>query len=42
LNTPAGSLVVKKDPLEYLRRMRFHRQVRSASEYGLKMDSVEA
>jgi homoserine kinase type II len=28
LNTPAGSLVVKKDPLEYLRRMRFHRQVR--------------
>jgi len=35
LNTPAGSLVVKKDPLEYLRRMRFHRQVRSAAEYGL-------
>ncbi len=35
LNTPAGSLVVKKDPLEYLRRMRFHRQVKSASEYGL-------
>ena len=36
LNTPAGSLVVKKDPLEYLRRMRFHRQVRSPAEYGLK------
>ncbi len=35
LNTPAGSLVVKKDPIEYLRRMRFHRQVKSASEYGL-------
>ncbi len=35
LNTPPGSLVVKKDPLEYLRRMRFHRQVRSAAEYGL-------
>lgn len=35
LNTPAGSLVVKKDPLEYLRRMRFHRQVRSPTEYGL-------
>ena len=35
LNTPAGSLVVKKDPLEYLRRMRFHRKVRSAAEYGL-------
>ena len=42
LNTPAGSLVVKKDPLEYLRRMRFHRHVRSASEYGLKMDHAEA
>jgi homoserine kinase type II len=36
LNTPAGSLVVKKDPLEYLRKMRFHRQVRSAAEYGLR------
>jgi homoserine kinase type II len=35
LNTPAGSLVVKKDPLEYLRRMRFHRQIGSAAEYGL-------
>lgn len=35
LNTPAGSLVVKKDPIEYLRKMRFHRQVKSAAEYGL-------
>ncbi|MCI5076777.1 homoserine kinase [Oricola sp.] len=33
--TPEGSLVVKKDPLEYLAKMRFHRQVRAASEYGL-------
>ena len=33
--TPAGSLVVKKDPLEYLAKMRFHRQIRAASEYGL-------
>jgi homoserine kinase type II len=41
LNTPAGSLVVKKDPLEYLRRMRFHRKVRSAAEYGLA-ESVTA
>ena len=40
LNTPAGSLVVKKDPLEYVRRMRFHRQVRSASEYGLELDGA--
>ncbi len=36
LNTPEGSLVVKKDPLEYLRRMRFHRNVASAAEYGLR------
>lgn len=36
INTPAGSLVVKKDPLEYLRKMRFHRQVKSAAEYGLR------
>jgi len=34
LNTPPGSLVVKKDPLEYLRRMRFHRAAGSAAEYG--------
>jgi homoserine kinase type II len=42
INTPPGSLVVKKDPLEYLRRMRFHRQVRSATEYGLKTERVGA
>lgn len=42
LNTPPGSLVVKKDPLEYLRRMRFHRQIASPAEYGLKIESVTA
>jgi homoserine kinase type II len=42
LNTPEGSLVVKKDPLEYLRRMRFHRQVRSPAEYGLERQGVTA
>jgi homoserine kinase type II len=35
LNTPEGALVVKKDPLEYLRKMRFHRQITSAAEYGI-------
>jgi homoserine kinase type II len=35
LNTPTGALVVKKDPLEYLRKVRFHRQIASAAEYGL-------
>ena len=34
INTPADSFVTKKDPMEYLRRMRFHRAVLSASEYG--------
>lgn len=35
LMTPAGAMVTKKDPLEYLRKLRFHRSVASASEYGL-------
>lgn len=35
LTTPAGALVVKKDPLEYLRKLRFHRHVATSSEYGL-------
>jgi homoserine kinase type II len=36
LTTPEGALVVKKDPLEYLRKLRFHRQIASSSEYGLR------
>ncbi|MCB1473733.1 MAG: homoserine kinase [Rhodobiaceae bacterium] len=35
LNTPAGALVRPKDPVEYLRRLRFHRSVTSAAQYGL-------
>nr|WP_306766398.1 homoserine kinase [Shinella pollutisoli] len=35
LTTPEGALVVKKDPLEYLRKLRFHRQVAGPAEYGL-------
>ncbi len=34
VNTPAGSLVVKKDPMEYVRKMRFHATVTAPSEYG--------
>ncbi len=30
-----GGLVTKKDPLEYLRKLRFHRAIGSPSEYGL-------
>ncbi len=35
LNHPPGAFVRPKDPLEYARRLRFHRVVRSAAEYGL-------
>ncbi|MBW9089247.1 homoserine kinase [Rhizobium wenxiniae] len=34
LTTPEGALVVKKDPLEYLKKLRFHRQVSSVAEYA--------
>ncbi|OHV22149.1 homoserine kinase [Rhizobium sp. RMa-01] len=37
LTTPEGAMVTKKDPLEYLRKLRFHRQVGSAAEYGLSL-----
>jgi homoserine kinase type II len=36
LTTPEGALVVKKDPLEYLRKLRFHRQIETSVEYGLR------
>lgn len=35
LNTPAGALVTRKDPLEYLRRLRFHLSARNGEAYGL-------
>jgi homoserine kinase type II len=35
LNTPAGALVTRKDPLEYLRRLRFHLSARDEHAYGL-------
>ncbi|WP_181705897.1 homoserine kinase [Chthonobacter rhizosphaerae] len=40
LTTPAGALVKKKDPLEYLRKMRFHRSVASAADYGLQVEGI--
>lgn len=33
--TPAGALVTKKDPMEYMRKLRFHQHVKNAAEYGL-------
>jgi homoserine kinase type II len=35
LNVPPGALVKPKDPLEFDRKLAFHRHVRSAAEYGL-------
>ena len=35
LNQPAGALVRPKDPLEYLRKLRFHRGVTDPRGYGL-------
>ena len=35
LNTPAGALVTRKDPMEYVRRLRFHMAARDAHAYGL-------
>jgi len=42
LLVPDGSFVMKKDPMEYVRRMRFHRQVTSATEYGLELSGADA
>jgi homoserine kinase type II len=42
LTTPAGALVVKKDPLEYLRKLQFHRSVTTALEYGLTISEPDA
>ena len=36
IHTSESALVAPKDPLEYLRRLRFHRKVSSAGEYGLE------
>lgn len=35
LNTPAGAMVKRKDPLEYLHKLRFHQQIRALNDYGL-------
>ncbi len=35
LNTPAGALVTRKDPLDYYRRLRFHQTAIDAAAYGL-------
>jgi homoserine kinase type II len=35
LNVPPGALVRPKDPIEYLRKLRFHQKVESVRDYGI-------
>ena len=35
VNTPDGAMVTRKDPMEYLRRLRFHLTARDEHAYGL-------
>ena len=35
LSVPKGALVVPKDPMEYYKKLRFHRSVTDAGAYGL-------
>jgi homoserine kinase type II len=35
LNTPPGALVTRKDPIEYVRRLRFHLAARDEHAYGI-------
>jgi homoserine kinase type II len=36
LNHPPGAFVKPKDPVEYIRKLRFHQQARDVGAYGLK------
>jgi homoserine kinase type II len=40
LNTPSEALVSPKNPLEYVRRLRFHQSARSITEYGLASEGA--
>jgi homoserine kinase type II len=42
LNVPPGALVKPKDPLEYVRKLRFHQNVASERDYGLTQPGCAA
>lgn len=42
LNVPAGALVRPKDPLEYVRKLRFHQSVGSMADYGVDAPGAPA
>ena len=37
LNRPEDALLVPKNPVDYVRRLRFHRHVKNAADYGLEL-----
>jgi homoserine kinase type II len=42
LNVPPGALVRPKDPLEYVRKLRFHQSVASLRDYGVEASGLVA
>lgn len=42
LNVPPGALVKPKDPLEYIRKLRFHQNVTTMRDYGLEPAGLTA
>jgi homoserine kinase type II len=42
LNVPVGALVRPKDPLEYVRKLRFHQTVNSIADYGVTATGLVA
>lgn len=42
LNVPPGALVKPKEPLEYVRKLRFHQSVKGVGDYGLAMSGHPA
>lgn len=42
LNVPPGALVRPKDPLEYVRKLRFHQSVTSIRDYGISTSGLLA
>ena len=42
LNTPAGALVKRKDPLEYEQKLRFHQEIVAPGAYGLEFQALAA
>ncbi|MBN9043866.1 MAG: homoserine kinase [Rhizobiales bacterium 62-47] len=42
LNVPPGALVKPKDPLEYVRKLRFHQSVQSIGDYGVAHSGLVA